>query len=491
VKPSHILLIDIDGLRPDVFSTAYQQGDLPQFSRLLGDQDFATGVQIPALSPAPSITFCSQACLFTGAHPSQHGIPGNQYFDRFGNKNNAVPRHYAFDVGDTLAADDAVLVFTHGLATQCLQIPTIYDRFSDWDWHSVVAGNMFAGGADTWLKPSLTSLGRFTKGGNLFGMSSDAYDRHILEKTLDYISDHGMPHILTVYFMGVDHESHLNGPGAQAAYLINHVDPFIGDLWDAIKTADKGANPLVAIFSDHGQIEVIPDDRHSLRLAFPFERELGHLFDALGLDVHDYPGEDPHCDAVVASNGGLAQVYLRNIKGDWDDEPEFKRDVYSVGRAFWEAHSSGRYASEVEGALAGVLIRNIERQGWHAAYSALLPDGGIVSLGDWFDSQPESLYADPVNRMNNLVSPYTGDLVLISNYDQGFYFSAPIKGVHGGLHPDDSLATMVFAWPDVREDIWVSTETAITQSIQNRCRAENNRQPSTTDLLTGLLAVLR
>jgi hypothetical protein len=60
--------------------------------------------------------------------------------------------------------------------------------------------------------------------------------------------------------------------------------------------------PFVVIFSDHGQIHVKADDKHSLRLAFPFEREIGHLFDALGLDVHDYPGEDPNCDAVVASN---------------------------------------------------------------------------------------------------------------------------------------------------------------------------------------------
>jgi predicted AlkP superfamily pyrophosphatase or phosphodiesterase len=121
-----VLLIDIDGLRPDVFSAALGNGRLPNIERFLGGLQLAKGVQLPVLAPAPSITFCSQASLFTGAHPGQHGIPGNQFFDRFGSRNQGVPRHYAFDVGDTLAADDAVLVFTQGLASNCLCVPTLY-----------------------------------------------------------------------------------------------------------------------------------------------------------------------------------------------------------------------------------------------------------------------------------------------------------------------------------------------------------------------------
>ncbi len=111
---------------------------------------------------------------------------------------------------------------------------------------------------------------------------------------------------------------------------------------------------------------------------------MGHLFDALGLDIHDYPGEDPDCDAVVASNGGLAYVYLQNRQGRWADAPDFERDVLPVGRAFWEAHTTGRFAEEVQGALAGVLIRDVEKDGWHTRYQALTPNGEIISLGTWF-----------------------------------------------------------------------------------------------------------
>jgi hypothetical protein len=265
----------------------------------------------------------------------------------------------------------------------------------------------------------------------------------------------------------------------------------IGELWDLIKGMNNESPlPMVVIFSDHGQIRVIPDDKHSLRLAFPFEREMGHLFDALGLDIHDFPGEDPNCDAVVASNGGLAYVYLQNRTGRWADVPEFKRDILPVGKAFWEAHTTGKFASELENSLAGVFVRNAEQDGWYAPFHALTPEGEIVSLEKWFDDQPADEYSDPISRLNNLVSPRVGDLLLISNYAEGFYFSVPIPGMHGGLHPQDSDATLVYGFPGLNNAIVNKLRVAIGYAIQTRCDVEGGRQPSTADLLTGLLVVL-
>ncbi len=485
-----ILLIDIDGLRPDVFKQALNDGKIPVLTKLLGGADLSRGLQVDALAPAPSITFASQASLFTGAHPKEHGIPGNQFFDRFGDFNKGVPRHYAFDVGDTLAADDAVLVFTHGLAANCLRVPTIYEELAEQGYRSVVAGNMYAKGADVWLKPSLVDIARFTKGGNLFGMSSAEYDGEIIAETIEEIEQNGIPDILTIYLMGLDHESHHHGPDAQYQHLVEVIDPLLAQLWDALLEAKSDYAPLVAIFSDHGQIKVIADDKHSLRLAFPFEKEIGHLFDALGLDVHDYPGEDPHCDAVVASNGGLAHVYLQNRTGHWADKPEFVRDVLPVAAAFWEAHETGNYASELKNALAGVLVRDVEKDSWDAPYQAFTPQGEIISLKEWFALQDPELYLDPVNRIQNLVSGMAGDMLLISNYAEGYYFGAPIEGVHGGLHPDDSSAIFFIGAPGMDAQNWQSTKKNIQTAIQERCQTEDDRQPSTADLYTALQAAL-
>jgi hypothetical protein len=194
----------------------------------------------------------------------------------------------------------------------------------------MVAGNMYAKGAATWIKPSLANIARFTKGGNLFGMAAAEYDRHILDQVIDRIAEEGLPEVLTLYIMGLDHESHHHGPEAQIDYLIGVVDPIVGELWDFILDRErKSALPLIAIFSDHGQIQVVPDDRHSLRLAFPFEREIGHLFDALGLDVHDYPGEEPTAinplgsqpcslnQASLSITPGAGKVYPPSITMTW------------------------------------------------------------------------------------------------------------------------------------------------------------------------------
>lgn len=484
----HTLMIDIDGLRPDVLAEALSSGNAPNLLRLLGGAGLERGLLHPVVAPAPSITFTSQACLFTGAHPAWHGIPGNQFFDRFGATSSGKPRHYAFDVGDTLAADDAVQVFTDGLASERLLAPTLYEQVSDFGKSSRVAAHMYARGATSWLQPSLLNLARFTKGGNLFGMEAPDYDRYTLDETLEMIQQEGLPHILTIYFMGLDHESHHHGPGAQLDYLCHVLDGYIGELWEAVAAAapTAGHKPICVVFSDHGQIGVPADDRHSLRLGFPFERELGHLFDALGLDVHDFPGEDPNCDAVVALNGGLAHVYLQNRRGRWQDAPDFELDVLPVATAFWEAHASGQYAQELQGALAAVLVRDVEREGWSTRYQALTPQGDRVPLSEWFASQPEQLYVDAVNRLDNLASALAGDLLLVSDYSGGFYFGSPMPGVHGGLAPQDSWATLALGWPGVGQSAWDLARETFSQAIQQRCLAENNRLPSTADLWTGL-----
>lgn len=492
MQPSPLLLVDIDGLRPDHFLSGLQDGRLPNLARLFGGQSLNRLESLPVLAPAPSITFTSQACLFTGEHPGMHGIQGNQFFDRFGTHSRGRARHYAFDVGDTLAMDDAVLVFSHGLADKRLQVPSVYTRLAQDGLHSAVIGHMYGSGADTWITPELADLARFTKGGNLFGLSAAEFDRRNLEAALDYLHSHGMPDVLTVYFMGVDHESHRHGPQVQLEYLSSVLDGYVGELWQAIleSRGHSQPTPMLLLFSDHGQIAVPADDQHSLRLAFPLERELGHLFDALGLDVHDFPGEDPDCDAVVASNGGMAHVYLQNRKGRWAAPPAFRRDVLTVGRAFWEAHDTGRYATELHGALAGVLVRNVESDGWNARYQALTPAGELVSLEDWFAAQPADLYSDPVHRLNNLAGVFSGDILLVSDYSRGYYFAAPISGVHGGLHPQDSWATLALGWPEASESQWQPARTAFRQAIEKRCQGEGNRVPSTSDMVSGMMALL-
>jgi len=240
------------------------------------------------------------------------------------------------------------------------------------------------------------------------------------------------------------------------------LDGLIGKLAQGLKKAGWLDNCLTVVVSDHGQIEVIPDDRHSLRMSFPFDREMGYLFDALGLDVHDLPGEDPACDAVVAANGGLAHVYLQNRLGHWADAPDFERDVLPVAMAFWEAHRTGKAAPDLQGALSAVLARNAQAEGWEADYRAVTPQGDIVALESFLSGLDLVAGTD---RLHHLAGPRSGDLLLVSNSKEGFYFGAPTVGVHGGLEPGESLCVASLGWPQGRREM---LEQAAAEVVQGR-----------------------
>jgi len=490
-RTQRLLVIDIDGLRQDVFHNALAQGRVPSLARLLSGPGEA--IHLDPVSTAPSITFCAQSSIFTGEEPEIHGVVGNQFFDRFDVQGKG-PRFYAFDVGDALAYEDAVLTFTGaiGLLGQTIapQAATLYEKASRRGLTSTVVYHMVSRGATHWIKPSLVDIARFTKGGGLVGMSAEQYDHEMMEKTLEYIRQGGQADVLTVYFMGLDHTSHQYGPGAQADYLARVVDPEVGRLVKELEQRSLLQNTLVGVVSDHGQIQVIPDDRHSLRLSFPFDREMGYLFDALGLDVHDKPGEGPACDAVLASNGGLAHVYLRRKSGEWKEPPRFSEDVLPVARAFWEAHQTGRYAVDLKGALAMVLVRNVEQAGGQADYQALTPDDRFQSVQEYLGDHPEIQTVDGAARLRALASPMSGDLLLVSNYAEGFYFGGIITGIHGGLHPEESLAVGSLGWVGATQEQWSYLQETAKAAIQDRRQADGREHASITDLSRILTTVM-
>jgi len=491
-KPRRLIIIDVDGLRRDVFRNALAAGDLPNVERIVGGREGTTACHVDALSTAPSITFAAQASIFTGQHPGAHGIAGNESFDRLGRISSGHPRHFGFDVGYTLAVDDAVRVFSDGLASQFLSsdTPTLYEIASINGMTSAVAYNMYARGADAWLPPSVVEIARFTKGKGQLGLEADEYDTGMLDRLIAHLDTGNRADLLTVYFMGLDHHSHIHGPASQPAYLREVVDPQIGRLLDALGTRGLLDGAIFVLVSDHGQIEVAPDDRHSIRLGFPFDRELGHLFAALGLDVHDLPGEDPACDAVMGLNGGLAHVYLHHRAGRWANPPRYADDVLPVAEAFRQMNESGKYEESLRGSLDLILVRDAGREGWRGEYRVYVGDGQTQSFADYLAAHPELDYADAVNRIRLAASAMTGDLILAANGREGFYFGAPTTGVHGGLLPGESEVVLTFACPGGSPDEIAWLRETVAGVVADRCANEGDRQPSVADMVPAALALM-
>jgi hypothetical protein len=487
--PGRLVVIDIDGLRRDAFRETLDAGGLPNIERIVSGRDSESAYHVDALSTAPSITFTAQASIFTGQQPRRHGVAGNECFDRLGRLSRGRPRHFGFDVGYTLAVDDAVGVFTDGLASQFLssETPTLYEIAAEQGMSAAVAHHMYARGADVWLPPGIIEIARFTKG--VLGMRPGEYDGAMVDRLVRHLDAGNRPDILTAYFMELDHHSHIHGPSSQPAYLREVIDPCVGRMLDALAKHRMLEGTLFALVSDHGQIEVAPDDRHAIRLGFPFDRELGHVFAALGLDVHDVPGEDPACDAVLGLNGGLGHVYLQRRTGRWADPPQYTEDVLPVAQAFFEMSKLGLYEKELQGSLELVLVRDAEREGWQGEYRVYLEDGHTQSLGDYLAAHPELDYPDGAARIQLAASAMSGDLILVAK--EGFYFSTPMAGMHGGLTRGESEVSLTFAWPDgLPEQVAWLRETA-SGVVADRCASEGNRQPSVADVLPSVLALMR
>ncbi|MEN6481591.1 MAG: alkaline phosphatase family protein [Anaerolineaceae bacterium] len=492
--PARVVLIDISGLRQDVFHQALKEKKLPMMEQLLGGENAMNGVHIDPISTFPSTTFSAQTSIITGLHPNQHGISGNQFFDRFGSNNNGIPIFYDLDMGDRLAVDDAVAVFQgkKGLIGDLLEDHslTIYEIAKQFGLRSIVGNHMLARGADLWLKPELMDVARFTKAGDLFGSQASAFDHQMIQQLCKNISGEKEFDFITAYFMGLDHQSHHEGPESQMDYLSKVIDAQVGELVETLRTKNRLTNTLFVFVSDHGQVACKADDRYAIPLSYPFEREFEGFFSTFGLDMQaDFPGEGPNCEAVVASNGGMAQVYLQNRRGSWKDAPRFELDVLPIAEALWEANLSGMYCSELRGTLSMILVRNVEQEGWQAPYQVLTADG-IFPLDEYFEENYNFNQVEGALRLNDLSGHTSGDLILISDIEEGYYFGSPVRGVHGGLKEEESFAVLSLGWFEAKEGSanWLRNTTQ--RIIARRRELEKRSSPLLEDMLPVLWAVM-
>jgi hypothetical protein len=214
------------------------------------------------------------------------------------------------------------------------------------------------------------------------------------------------------------------------------------------------------------------------------------VFQALGLDVHDVPGEDPACDAVVGLNGGLAHVYLQHRAARWADPPRYEEDVLPVAEAFRQMNETGRYEDELQGSLDLILVRDAEREGWQGAYRVYAGDGRMGSLAEHLAAHPELDYADAANRIQLAAGSCTGDLILVANGREGYYFGAPMTGVHGGLYPEESEVVLTFAFPGGSPDEIAWLRETVAGVVADACANESGREPSVADMMPAALALL-
>lgn len=194
----YVILISIDGLRPDALELA----DTPTLDALR----LAGAYSPSAKAVLPSVTLVNHASMLGGMHPRKHGVTWNVRDPKAGKVK-----------GPTLftAAHNA------GLTSMMVVGKAKLD-------HLVLPDSV-----DQYYHPGYT-------------------DRQVINKALQII-DAGLPDILFIHLPDVDSAGHLTGwmlPGQILA--IELTDSLIGKLVTALETEDYLENTLLIITADHG-----------------------------------------------------------------------------------------------------------------------------------------------------------------------------------------------------------------------------------------------
>lgn len=218
--PPPLILISVDGLRPDYLD----RGVTPNIRALA-----AAGVRAEAMRPSfPSLTFPNHYTLVTGKRPDNHGIVNNNMIDpAIEGKPFALSNRAA--VEDRRWWDQAEPVWVTAEKAG-VRTATMF-----WPGSEAAIGG---------VRPT-----------HWLPFDGEMPNPARVAQLLAWLDSPERPRFLTLYFDTVDHDGHEFGPDApETTRAVAEIDARIGDLIAGLKARGIAAN--IVLVSDHGMINV-------------------------------------------------------------------------------------------------------------------------------------------------------------------------------------------------------------------------------------------
>ena len=245
--PPPVVLISIDGLKPDYVLDADKHGlKIPNLRRLVREGVSATGV----IGVTPTVTYPAHATMITGVAPAKHGILTNSPFDPLA-ENLSGWYWYAEDFRVPTLWDAAAEA---GLVTSSVDWPTTvganithniaqYWRASTRDDHKILRVVSTRG----LLAEAEAACGTYPEG-NDYTVAADrrraGFNAFVLETK--------RPRFHLCYFSGLDTEEHRTGPySSQAFAVLELIDELVGQVRSAAEKVGNG-HATICVVSDHG-----------------------------------------------------------------------------------------------------------------------------------------------------------------------------------------------------------------------------------------------
>jgi predicted AlkP superfamily pyrophosphatase or phosphodiesterase len=235
---THVVLITIDGSRPDFYMDPGWHAD--NIRALMADGAYAEGVN----SVFPSMTYPSHTTIITGVQPAKHGV------------------YYNTGPGERVYWNDSSIKVPTIWAAATAKGMTVASLFWPVSADAPVAYNI----------PDIGSLGekvreQYSKPAGLVdelrakvfdGAAKIEYGRDVnVAKIAAYVIATAKPNLMTIHLFSVDHNEHLQGrDGDQVRAAVRGADSAVGIIRDAIAAAGIADSTVIIITGDHGFMTV-------------------------------------------------------------------------------------------------------------------------------------------------------------------------------------------------------------------------------------------
>lgn len=240
--PPPLVVISVDGMRPDYVTHADEHGlRIPTLRAFLTGGVWAEGV----VGVVPTVTYPSHTTMITGVWPAEHGIVDNTIFDPLGLHPNTWYVYFNAIKVETIfqAADQA------GLKTASVGWPVTVGAPIDYNIAEYVQSESIA--------PPVGSLFNPPNIREQLQVNVPASGDEDAVKTAEAVAilRKYKPGLLLVHLTNLDHQEHLHGPfSPEADATLEKADGQVDAIERAALANDAGAR--IVVVSDHGFLGV-------------------------------------------------------------------------------------------------------------------------------------------------------------------------------------------------------------------------------------------
>ncbi len=424
-RPSHVVLVSIDGLRPEFYLE-------PGWPAPVLQELAASGSIVRAVRPVfPSVTYPNHTTMITGALPARHGVPYNTPFEPGGQTGRWYWEAHSIRVptlwdavrasgGTTASVSWPVSVG----APIDYNVPEVWPLDADVDLVTPMREAATPAGLVEELEER--AVGALSAAGPF---SPDYPSRDDVIGTMGaYLIETYRPTLTTIHLGAVDHFEHAEGrDGPTVRRAIAAADRALGRLLEAADRAGIASETAFIVTGDHGFSDI-----HTALAPNVWLAEAGL--------VGTERDRGPDWRAAFLTTGASAFLHLRDssdtvalasVRRILDGLPQGVRDLFTV----LDRDDLDRIGAAPQAALALTPIQGVSFSGSARGEPIRSASGGTHGYAPTFDEIYTGLVAYGAGVQNGVVIPVSRqeDTAAIVAALLGLEFKPPDGVLYPGL----------------------------------------------------------